>query len=127
MSKDRTIIGFILPSPSYNRRGEFIAGEYNGYIAIPKEFVKEEWLKDGHPHFPGEQMITLCKDGEWVKDIPLYNNVRGDVRDVDNSYQIFGWDYAHCWHTKENTTFDIVKEDVERTIILVTENIEGIK
>lgn len=66
-----------------------------------------------------DESYYVC--GNYFKTREEAEKVAGKIR------EIFGWDYAHCCHTKENTTFDIVKEDVERTITLVMENIEGIK
>lgn len=119
----RAIIGFVLPSPFYNRKSEFgFRGEFNGYVAVPNERVREEWIAEDDMGFRNEPPsacgeITLNVEGDWaIKNRRLYKNVVGNIEDVDDTYQIFGWDYAHIWNTPENSSYERVVDDVKKQV-----------
>lgn len=124
----RPIIGFILPSPWYKNQSSYsFNGEFNGYVAVPNERVCEEWIgcdDDGWQNNPDGvcSEITLNQGGEWAMNRKLYNNVVGNIDDIDESYRIFGWDYAHIFNTPENSSFECVVNDVKNKLNISKKN-----
>lgn len=118
----RPIIGFILPSPWYNNQPSYgFNGKFNGYVAVPNERVRKEWIgydADGWPNNPDEvcSEITLNRGGKFAMNRELYKNVVGNIEDIDETYRIFGWDYAHIYNTPENSSFECVVNDVKKQV-----------
>lgn len=116
------MVGFMRKSPYYGKilvDGDFIAGEYNGYIAIHPNDYDPTWEGDGMTYscVPCNNEITLIADGDYFnkKECTIvYGNK--ETSNITKDWIVIGWDYAHSYNTPENSSIDAVKKDILNNI-----------
>lgn len=110
------VFGFLMPTPEFAKI--IGGGQYNGYVAISREYLTEEqdyqhWLDDMDGVMHGG--CTLDRfSGECFKDSAIV-----PVTDIDTNwseYMVFGFDTMHFGDTWDYWTKERVAMEVENLV-----------
>lgn len=115
------MVGFIRKSPYYGEmfvNGRFMAGEYNGYIAIHPDDYDPTWEGDGMTYscVPCNDEITCITNGDYFNEDCTVVYGAEEASNITKDWIVIGWDYGHSYNNPENSSIDTVQKDILENI-----------